>query len=402
MLFSGLSEMGDDPILLVSKMFKASANPNKVDLGVGVYKDANGHTAILNSVKKAEQYLVSNQDTKTYLSPAGNANFNQVVQDMLIGADHPAVHESRVSTFQTPGGTGGVRIGLELVQKCNPNADIWISNPTWPNHTAVTKSLELKPRQYRYYDTKGGVFLFEGMMEDLSRAKSGDVVILHGCCHNASGADLSNDQWDELATVMLEKGLVPFVDFAYQGFSRGLEEDSYAARLMSTMLPEALIASSCSKNFAMYRDRAGAITLISSSAEEHLKNESHMLGAVRVNYSMPPDHGAAVVAHILGDTDLRAEWISEVNKMRNRVKKMRKLFVLKMNEKAPNSDFNYIEELNGLFSYLTLSAEQIHMLINDYSIFLMANGRINIAGLTEANIDYVTDAIASLFNSESV
>tara|TARA_R110002096_G_scaffold257381_1_gene451040 strand:- start:402646 stop:403845 length:1200 start_codon:yes stop_codon:yes gene_type:complete len=399
MLFSGLSEMGDDPILLVSKMYKESTDPNKVDLGVGVYKDANGHTAILNSVKKAEQFLVSNQETKTYLSPAGNPEFNKLVQDMLIGGDHPAVHEGRVSTFQTPGGTGGIRIGLEFVKKCNPNANVWISNPTWPNHTAITKSLGLNPKQYRYYDTKAGEFLYEGMLEDLSSAKVGDVIILHGCCHNASGADLSHDQWDELAEFMLEKGLVPFVDFAYQGFANGIEEDSYAARVMSTKLPEALIASSCSKNFAMYRDRAGAITLISPSADEHTKNASHMLGAVRANYSMPPDHGAAVVAHILGTEDLREEWISEVNEMRNRVKKMRTLFVSQMKEKAPNSGFGYIEGLNGMFSYLTLSEDQIQTLIKDHSIFFMANGRVNMAGLTEANMDYVTDAIASLFNT---
>ncbi len=399
MLFSGLAEVGDDPILLVSTMFKASQDPNKVDLGVGVYKDAKGNTAILNSVKKAEQFLVDNQATKTYLSPAGNPEFNKLVQDMLIGADHRSVSENRVSTFQTPGGTGGVRIGLEFVKACNPNANVWISNPTWPNHTAITKSLGLNPKQYRYYDIKQGQFQYEEMLEDLSGADVGDVVILHGCCHNASGADLSNAQWDELAALMLEKGLVPFVDFAYQGFGDGIEEDTYAARVLSTKLPEALIASSCSKNFAMYRDRAGAITLVSSSADEHSKNASHMLSAVRATYSMPPDHGAAVVAHILGNPDLKAEWVSEVDEMRERVKKMRGTFVEKMNEKAPNSGFGYIAEQKGMFSYLTLEAEQIQTLINDHSIFFMGNGRVNMAGLTDDNIDYVTDAIASLFKS---
>lgn len=399
MLFSGLAEVGDDPILLVSKMYKASNDPNKVDLGVGVYKDADGNTAILNSVKKAEKHLVDHQETKTYLSPAGNPEFNKLVQDMLIGADHPAVGESRVSTFQTPGGTGGVRIGLEFVKACNPNANVWISNPTWPNHTAITKSLDLKPKQYRYYDIKQGQFQYKEMLEDLSGASVGDVVILHGCCHNASGADLSNTQWDELAALMLEKGLVPFVDFAYQGFGDGIEEDTYAAKIMSTKLPEALIASSCSKNFAMYRDRAGAITLVSSDASEHSKNASHMLSAVRANYSMPPDHGAAVVAHILGTPELKAEWVAEVDGMRGRVKKMRHLFVEKMNEKAPNSGFSYIAEQKGMFSYLTLGADQIQSLIKDHSIFFMGNGRVNMAGLTDQNIDYVTDAIASLFKS---
>lgn len=399
MLFSGLAEVGDDPILQVSTMYKASNDPNKVDLGVGVYKDADGNTAILKSVKKAEQYLVDHQDTKTYLSPAGNPEFNQLVQDMLIGADHPAVGENRVSTFQTPGGTGGVRIGLEFVKACNPNANVWISNPTWPNHTAITKSLGLTPKQYRYYDIKQGAFQYQEMLEDLAGAGEGDVVILHGCCHNASGADLTSAQWDKLAAMMLEKGLVPLVDFAYQGFGDGIEEDTYAAKIMSTKLPEALIASSCSKNFAMYRDRAGAITLVSSDATEHKKNASHMLSAVRATYSMPPDHGAAVVAHILGTPALKAEWTAEVDEMRERVKKMRRLFVEKMNEKAPNSGFGYIAEQKGMFSYLTLTAEQIQTLIKEHSIFFMGNGRVNMAGLTEKNIDYVTDAIASLFKS---
>ncbi|MDA7568180.1 aspartate/tyrosine/aromatic aminotransferase [Emcibacteraceae bacterium] len=399
MLFSGLAPMGDDPILLVSKMFRECDNPNKVDLGVGVYKDAEGRTAILNSVKKAEKYLVENQETKTYISPAGNPDFNTLIQTMMIGEDHIAVKENRVSTFQTPGGTGGVRIGLEFVKKCNPNANIWISAPTWPNHTAITKSLGLTPKEYRYYDIKGGEFLYKGMLEDLGGAEAGDVVILHGCCHNASGADLSNEQWNELANLMKERGLIPFVDFAYQGFGDGIDEDSYAAKLMAEKLPEALIASSCSKNFAMYRDRAGAITLVSSSSDIHNTNASHLLGAVRANYSMPPDHGAAVAAHILGNTDLKAEWMAEVDDMRSRIKKMRVLFVELMNEKAPNSGFGYIAEQKGMFSYLTLTSDQIQTLINDHYIFFMGNGRVNMAGLTEDNIGYVTDAIASLFSS---
>jgi len=350
MLFSGLTPMGDDPILRVSTMFRACENPNKVDLGVGVYKDADGNTAILKSVKKAEKFLVENQDTKTYLSPAGNPKFNALVQNLMLGEDHEAVNEGRVSTFQTPGGTGGVRIGLEFVKKCNPNANVWISAPTWPNHTAITKAIGLSPKEYRYYDIKNGEFLYKEMLEDLNGAEAGDVFILHGCCHNAK-------------------------------------------------LPEALIASSCSKNFAMYRDRAGAITLVSSSSDIHNTNASHLLGAVRANYSMPPDHGAAVAAHILGNADLKAEWIAEVDGMGNRVKKMRTLFVELMNEKAPNSGFGYIAEQKGMFSYLTLTFDQIQTLINEHYIFFMGNGRVNMAGLTEDNIGYVTDAIASLFSS---
>ncbi|MCP5382917.1 MAG: aspartate/tyrosine/aromatic aminotransferase [Kordiimonadaceae bacterium] len=399
MIFSGLSEVGDDPILLVSTMYRACTNPNKVDLGVGVYKNAGGETAILKTVKKAEQYLVTNQKTKEYLSPAGNPDYNREVQKLLLGENHPAIKEGRVTTIQAPGGTGGIRIGADFIKICKPDATLWISDPTWPNHHSIARSVGLTAKSYRYYDTKKGEFLYDEMMEDLERAVAGDVIILHGCCHNASGADLTKEQWDALAVFMKERELVPFIDIAYQGFADGIDEDAYAVRMMSEKLPEVLIASSFSKNFAMYRDRAGAITLVSASAELNKINASHMLMTVRSIYSMPPDHGAAVVAHILGDAALQAEWRKEVDEMRSRVKKMRRLFAEKMAAKAPNSGFDYIAEQNGMFSFLTLTPEQIQSLIKDHSIFMMASGRVNMAGLTEDNIDYVTDAVASLFNT---
>ena len=399
MLFSGLSEVGDDPILKISTLCRACTDPDKVDLGVGVYKDASGHTVILNSVKKAEQYLVDNQQTKGYLSPAGNADFNKSIQRLLFGEDHPALREGRVTTIQAPGGTGSIRIGADFLKICKPDATVWISDPTWPNHHGIVSASQLKSKTYRYYDIKKGAFLFNEMIEDLKGAEPGDVIIVHGCCHNASGADLSNEQWDELAAFMKEKRLVPFIDIAYQGFANGIEEDAYAVRLLCEKLPEALVASSCSKNFAIYRDRAGTISLVSASRELNAINVSHMLKAVRSIYSMPPDHGAAIVGHILNDEDLRAEWRAEVAEMCARVKEMRHLLVKKMTEKAPNSDFAYIAAQNGMFSYLTLSAEQIESLINDHHIFMMKNGRVNMAGLTHDNIDYVTDAIAALFKS---
>lgn len=399
MIFNGLSGVGDDPILVVTKMYHACADPNKVDLGVGVYKDENGDTVILDSVKKAEQYLVNSQKTKTYLSPAGNPEYNDCVQKLLLGDDHPAITQGRVTTIQAPGGTGGIRVGADFLKICKPDAKVWISDPTWPNHYGIMSSSGLQTEAYRYYDIKKGEFLYSEMMEDLNAAQPGDVIILHGCCHNASGADLTREQWDELTNFMDERGLVPFLDIAYQGFAEGILEDAYAIRLMSEKLPEVLIASSCSKNFAMYRDRVGAITLVSSTSELNKINASHMSKVARSIYSMPPDHGAAVVAHILSDDALRKQWMREVDGMRSRIKEMRNLFAKKMTEKAPNSGFGYIAEQNGMFSFLTLSADQIQTLIKDYNIYFMANGRVNIAGLTEDNIDYVTDSIAVLFNS---
>lgn len=397
MIFCGLSEVGDDPILLVSKMYRASTNPNKVDLGVGVYKDAEGNTAILNSVKQAERYLVENQTTKTYLSPAGNPEYNQAVKELLLGKNHPAIKENRAVTFQAPGGTGGVRIGLDFLKTCKADGKVWISDPTWPNHHAIAKASGLKAESYRYYDIKNAKLLFDEMIEDLGRADRGDMVILHGCCHNASGADLSKEQWNKVADFMVERGLVPLIDIAYQGFANSIEEDAYAARLLSEKCSEAIIASSCSKNFAIYRDRVGAVTVISSTAELNNINASHILKGIRSIYSMPPDHGAAVVSHILNNADLKALWVKEVDDMRGRVQEMRTLFVEQMAKKAPKSNFNYIAEQKGMFSFLTLSKEQIQTLINDHSIFMMASGRVNIAGLTKNNMDYVTDAIASLF-----
>jgi aspartate aminotransferase len=386
MIFNGLSEVGDDPILLVSKMYLADNNPNKVDLGVGVYKDAGGDTAILKSVKQAEQYLVTNQKTKTYLSPAGNVEYNSAIQDLIFGSTHPAVKEGRVTTIQAPGGTGGIRIGIDFLKVCNPNAKVWISDPTWPNHHAIVGSVGLRAESYRYYDIKKGQFLFNEMMQDLNRAEEGDTVIVHGCCHNASGADLSKDQWDELADFMIARKLVAFVDL------------TYAARMLSEKLPEVMIASSCSKNFAMYRDRAGSFSLVSAETDLAKINISHVLKIVRSIYSMPPDHGAAVVAHILTNAPLRKQWENEVNDMRNRVKEMRTLFVMQLKEKAPNTDFSYIAHQNGMFSYLSIPADKIQRLIKDYSIYMMANGRVNIAGFTKSNMDYVTSSIAEVLN----
>ncbi|MBT5187192.1 MAG: aspartate/tyrosine/aromatic aminotransferase, partial [Kordiimonadaceae bacterium] len=349
-------------------------------------------------VKKAEEYLVKNQETKAYLSPAGNPGFNDAIKELLFGTDHPVLKENRVVTFQAPGGTGAIRIGIDFLKTCKPDATVWVSDPTWPNHYGIVDAANLTAKTYRYYNMKKGLFLFDEMMEDLGQANEGDVILLHGCCHNASGADLSNEQWNLVADFMLERKLVPFIDIAYQGFANGIEKDAYVVKLLCDKLPEAIVASSCSKNFAIYRDRVGAVSIVSATEDLSKINGSHVLKVVRSIYSMPPDHGAAVVSHILNNVELRNLWIKEVDEMRTRVKEMRHKFVTQMAEKAPSSDFGYIAEQNGMFSYLTLTPEQTQILIKEHHIYMMANGRVNIAGLTLSNMDYVTDAIASLFN----
>lgn len=395
-MFENLPLLPADPILGLMDDFRNDSNPNKIDLGVGVYKNEQGETPVLESVKRAERDILEQEQTKLYIGPAGSAEFGHAMQNLLLGANHPVLADNRVSTMQTPGGCGALRVAAELVKKSNPNATIWVSDPTWGNHIPLLGDTDLQIKTYTYYDAASHQVNFDAMQQSLQQAKQGDLVLLHGCCHNPSGADLSPEQWQILADMASKQGFTPFIDIAYQGFGRGIDEDAFGVRLMAEQLPELLIANSCSKNFGIYRERVGAVFVIAQTAEQAHANSSQLARIVRGIYSMPPSHGAAVVARILGSDELRQHWLSELDAMRDRILKLRSQLLEQLNAKAPNTDFSFITRQSGMFSFLDISPTQVQRLREEFSIYMTSDSRINVAGINSNNIDYLSSAIASV------
>jgi aspartate aminotransferase len=394
-MLENLQALAPDPILGLMADFRCDTHSQKVDLGVGIYKDADGNTPVLASVKAAEARLLEQQSSKAYIGPAGNPEFNHLLQLQLLGAQHPVLVAGRAATVQMPGGCGALRAGAELIMRARPGATIWVSDPTWANHMPLLGSAGLKIATYPYYcgDTKA--VRFDAMMETLEGASPADVVLLHGCCHNPCGADLNHEQWAELAELLQRKGLLPFVDVAYQGFGEGLEADVAGLRLLARQLPEMLIASSCSKNFGLYRDRTGALTVIGSSRALADIAQSQVCNVVRALWSMPPDHGAAVVATILASKTSRSQWLLELAQMRDRINALRVQLVDGL-AAAGAGDFGFIGRERGMFSFLGLSPAQVTQLRQQFSIYMVDSSRINIAGISPANSDYVCAAIASV------
>lgn len=393
MLFSALAPIPPDPILGMAQLFAADPSPHKVDLGIGIYKDESGAAPVLASVKAAEQWLLEHQATKAYLSSAGNPEFNRATAELLLGKSHSALTDDRVRTVQTPGGTAALRVAADFIRTHQPAATVWLPDPTWANHPGTFGAAGLKLAQYPYYDAAGARLLFEPMMAALARAKPGDVVLVHGCCHNPTGADLSTEQWDALTETLARTQAIPLVDLAYQGFGAGLDADAYAVRKLSRTLPELMIASSYSKNFALYRDRAGALTLVSERGIDADLVRAHLLRTIRTNYSMPPDHGAAIVAHILTDTTLRPRWEAELHTMRERIQEMRTLLAQLLRGRGARS-YDFIASQRGMFTSLGLKAEDVVRLRTEHSVHISSSGRINIAGLTRANVARVADSVA--------
>jgi aspartate aminotransferase len=393
--FSTLEPLPPDPILGMAQMFANDPAPNKVDLGIGVYKDETGQAKILDCVKAAERVLLETQTTKAYLSSAGNPAFNTVTAELLFGPEHPALAEGRVRTVQTPGGTSALRVAADFLRAHNPGATIWLPKPTWANHGAIFAAAGLTVAEYPYYDAAGARLRFEEMLDALAAARPGDVVLLHGCCHNPTGADPDHAQWAELARLLQRTGATPLVDLAYQGFGEGLDEDAHAVRLLAAQLPELIVASSYSKNFALYRDRAGALTVVSAPGVDADRVRAHLMRVIRTNYSMPPDHGAAVVATILGEPRLRTMWQAELAVMRQRIREIRQLLAKALNARSPN-DYAFIGRQNGMFTTLSLTGADVVRLREVHHIHASASGRINVAGLTKADIDHLADALASL------
>ena len=395
-MFQSLQALPPDPILGLTATFKTDANPNKIDLGMGVYKDGVGNTPIMKAVKQAEKIILQSQDSKTYVGPNGAANYNETIAKLILGQDLLRNLSKRRVTVQTPGGCGGLRLAAEFISKANAEATVWVSDPTWANHKPLIGSAGLKFKSYPYYDHESHSVKFIDMLKILQQVPQGDLVLLHGCCHNPSGADLSPEQWEAVRDVALQQGFNVFIDLAYQGMGTGLEEDVHGVRLLAESLPELIIVSSCSKNFGLYRERTGAVTLVCDSDESCATASTVLTAAARANYSMPPDHGAAIVQLIMNTPELRSSWEEELKEIRDRINKLRSQFVQKLKDAEIARDFGFIENEKGMFSFLGVNAGQIKTLIENYSIYLVNSSRINVASINDNNIDYLVNSLAEV------
>lgn len=385
-----------DPILGLTEAFRADTRSHKINLGVGIYKDETGATPILHCVKQAEQKLLTDEKTKNYLGIEGNIEYGRIVQQLLFGRDAALVTSGRAKTAQAPGGTGALRIAAEFVVRNNLAKTIWISDPTWANHVSVFQAAGLTVKWYKYYDAATKGLDFAAMQASLSDAQAGDLVLLHGCCHNPTGIDPTPEQWDKLAQMSAEKGWLPLFDFAYQGFGNGLEEDAYGLRSFLKCNKELLIASSYSKNFGMYNERVGAFTVVAENEDIANRVHSQVKTIIRTLYSNPASHGANTIALVLKDADLKAQWIAELDEMRGRIKAMREKFVELLKAKGATQDFDFIIEQNGMFSFSGLTPEQVDRLKNEFAIYIVRSGRINVAGMTDDNIDYLCESIVNV------
>jgi aspartate aminotransferase len=395
-VFETLKPLPPDAILGIMTLFRADQHPGKIDLSVGVYQDEQGRTPVLASVKRAEQAVIDAQQSKTYVAIAGNAGFNQGVEELLYGKDHAALAAGRVATVQTPGGSGGLSVAGHLLARAKPNARVFISDPSWPNHVPLLKLAGLNLETYPYYDYARHRVDFDAMLAKLDKASAGDLVLIHGCCHNPCGADLSHEQWEALAQLCERKGLVPFIDLAYQGLAEGLDADAFGARLMASRLPEVVVVSSCSKNLGLYRERVGAASFVSANAEAAKLVLANASNVARGIYSMPPDHGAAIVSRILHDPALRAQWVKELEEMRTRLNSLRRLLVDKLAARETPVDFSFIAKERGMFSFLGITKEQVIRLREEFHIYMVESSRVNIAGINHGNVDKVADAIAAV------
>ncbi|HVL74973.1 MAG TPA: amino acid aminotransferase [Noviherbaspirillum sp.] len=395
-LFAAVEMAPRDPILGITEAFNADKNPNKVNLGVGVYYDDNGKVPLLQCVRKAEAQLAELAAPRTYLPIEGLAAYDRAVQDLVFGADSTVVQEKRVITAQALGGTGALKLGADFLKRFAPNAEVWISDPSWENHRALFESAGFKVNNYPYYDPATRGVNFEGMLGALKTMPAGAIVVLHACCHNPTGADLSDAQWQDVIKAVTERGLVPFLDMAYQGFGDGIAEDGKVVRQFAETGAPLFVSNSFSKSFSLYGERVGALSIVSSSSEESARVLSQLKRVIRTNYSNPPVHGGQVVATVLSSPELRALWEEELAAMRVRIREMRQALVAKLKEKAPGKDFDFVIRQRGMFSYSGLSKEQVGRLRDEFSVYAVDTGRICVAALNSRNIDAVTNAIAKV------
>lgn len=389
-MLESLKPQPADKILALVAAYRADPRDTKVDLGVGVYKDATGNTPVMRAVKEAERRLVANQTSKAYTGLAGDPAFADAMVDLVLG---DTVARDRIAAVATPGGTGAIRQALELIMMAVPDATVWLSNPTWPNHPSIIKYLGMKMGEYRYFDNTTRGVDFAGLMEDLGNVPAGDVVLLHGCCHNPTGANLTAEQMGQVIALLKANGVTPMVDIAYQGFGDGLNDDAMATRAIAAAFPEVLIAASCSKNFGIYRERTGILMAISKDADAQPLTQQTLAYLNRQNYSFPPDHGARVVTEILTNPELRADWEAELEETRNGMLGLRKQLADELRRLSNSDRFDFLADHRGMFSRLGTTPEMVEKLRADHGIYMVGDSRMNIAGLNQATVPVLAKAI---------
>ncbi len=395
-LLAGVQMAPRDPILGVTEAFVADQNPRKVNLGVGVYTDDQGKVPLLECVRRVERQRVEAATPRNYLPIDGLAAYDRAVQELVFGADSPALKDKRVITVQALGGTGGLKIGADFLKRLEPKAQVWISDPSWENHRALFENAGFTVSAYPYYDAKTRGVNFDAMLAQLNKLPAGAIVVLHACCHNPTGVDLTAEQWKAVLEAVKGKQLVPFLDLAYQGFGDGIDEDGHAVRLFAANYSPVFVSSSFSKSFSLYGERVGALSILTGAAEEAARVLSQVKRIVRTNYSNPPTHGSQIVAAVLATPELRAQWEQELGGMRERIKSMRSLLVDKIGERVKGADFSFVLRQRGMFSYSGLTQEQVGRLRADFSVYAIDTGRICVAALNTGNVDYVADAIAKV------
>ena len=392
-MFDKLNAQPQDKILKLMGAYKADVRKNKIDLGVGVYKDASGSTPIMRAVKAAEKQLWKNQETKSYVGLAGDPEFASSMFDLVLGT---AVSHDHLAAIATPGGTGAVRQALELIKLAAPTATVWFSNPTWPNHLSIVEHLEINRSDYRYFDSKTGAVDFDGMQADIGNIPSGDVVLLHGCCHNPTGANLTSEQEDQIIKILSNNGVIPFVDIAYQGFGDGLEQDARFTRKLASRLPQCLIAASCSKNFGIYRERTGILIAVTPNLKQQTITQENLAFLNRQNFSFPPDHGARLVTMILGSENLRKSWIQELEETRLNMLDLRQKLASQLCQKTNSDRFNFLGHHRGMFSRIGISPNQVEKIRTDFGVYMVDDSRINIAGLNKHTVPLLATAITQI------
>ncbi len=392
-MFEPLKQVPPDAILGLIAEHANDPREQKIDLGVGVYRDAAGETPVLEVIKAAEQRLIDTQDSKAYIGSAGDAGFNRRMQALTFAGSAP---DDRLATLQAPGGSGSLRVAASLILRARSDATVWVSDPTWANHVPLLGGAGLKLEPYPYYDAERNSLRIDAMLETLRGAPKGDIVLLHACCHNPSGLDPDASEWRAIGDVIVERELVPFIDMAYQGFARDIDADAFAIRDLAARVPEMIVSNSCSKNFGLYRDRVGSLSLLTADAASRDIVRSQANNVVRTIYSVPPDHGAAAVRIVLEDEALEAQWLEELGAMRSRLGAMRSLLHDALADKAPDHDFSHLLRATGMFCFLGVSEDRVERLKRDFGVYMVGSSRINVAGITESNVGYLADSIAAV------